>query len=113
MTRSILITMMAAAPLFLGACGGEAKTDKPAAGTPADKPADKPEADKPEPEAAPDLDPQVAQAVAIADAIAKEPGEADAILEKNGMDREKLDQLMAEIAKDPAKASAYKLARAE
>lgn len=110
MKRSILM-MMAAAPLFLGACGGEAKTDKPGADKTAKPEADKPGADKPEAEAP--LDPEVAKAVAIADEISKDPGSADAILEKNGMDRQKLDELMAEIAKDPAKASAYKLARAD
>ncbi|MEZ4450929.1 MAG: hypothetical protein R3B09_15720 [Nannocystaceae bacterium] len=112
MKRTIVMMMLAAAPLALGACSGDAKTDKPTG----DKPAgDKPEGDKPdaEPEAEKPLDPDVAKAVAIADAIVKDPANADAILEKNGLDRDKLDAMMSDIAKDPAKAEAYKLARAE
>lgn len=101
MTRVILsatlLSLLTAAPACGGADSGAKKTDKTG--------------DKAAP-AAP-LDPKVAKAVEIADAIAKSPDDADAILEKNGLDREKLDAMMFEIAKDPALAAQYQAARAD
>lgn len=103
MTRVILsatlLSLLTAAP----ACGG---------GGEADKKTDKGGAAGQTAQAAP-LDPKVAKAVEIADAISKTPGDADAILEKNGLDREKLDAMMFEIAKDPALAAQYQAARAD
>jgi hypothetical protein len=86
---------------FGAACGAEApKTDPAAApGAPV------------EAEAAAPLDPRVAKAVEVADAIASAPEDADAILEKHGLDRDKLDAMLFEIARDPALSAAYKTAR--
>lgn len=101
---AMIITLASSANV---GCGGETPAAK---GDKADKGGDK-EGDKAEAEAP--LDPRVAKAVEIADAIAKAPEDADAILEKHGLDRDKLDAMMFEIAKDPALAESYKLARAE
>jgi hypothetical protein len=51
---------------------------------------------------------RVALAALVAGEISQTPDEADEILEKNGLDREKLDELMYEIAKDPELSQAYK-----
>lgn len=103
MTR-VILTATLASLLGATACGGGAAD----AGK-------KPEGDKAGAQAAADepLDPKVAKAVEIADAIAKAPGDADAILEKNGLDRDKLDAMMFEIAKDPKLAAQYQAARAD
>lgn len=103
MTRVILSAMLLSLIAAPACGGGDAKT-----GDKADK-ADK--SDKGA--AAAPLDPKVAKAVEVADAIAKNPDDADAILEKHGLDREKLDAMMFEIAKDPALAEAYRVARAD
>jgi hypothetical protein len=81
--------------LVLFACGGEpaAPTETPAETT----------------EATPDA--RVTKAAAVADAIAKEPARADAILQENGTDRAAFEALLYEIAADPAKATAYRNAR--
>lgn len=111
MTRTILM-MMVALPLAFGACGG----DKPAADG-GDKPAESGEADKGgdadegAEEAADPLDPRVEKAVTVANAIAADPDSADEILEKNGLDREKFEELMYEIAKDPELSESYAVNR--
>jgi len=85
---------------FGAACGADApKTDPAASGAPAEAAAEAP------------LDPRVAKAVEVADAIASAPEDADAILEKHGLDRDKLDAMLFEIARDPALSAAYKTAR--
>lgn len=110
MTRTILM-MMVALPLAFGACGG----DKPAADG-GDKPAESADANEADAndaadEAAEPLDPRVEKAVTVANAIAADPDSADAILEKNGLDREKFEELMYEIAKDPALSESYAVNR--
>lgn len=98
MTRVILNATLVSILGFTAACGGgEAGKKADTGGAAAQAP----------------LDPKVAKAVEIADAIAKAPGDADAILEKNGLDREKLDAMMFEIAKDPNLAAQYQAARAD
>lgn len=69
-----------------------------------------------EPEAAPDPstpEGRVAIAAKVANAIAAEPERADAILEEHELDREKLDDMMFEIAADAELSKAYRDARAD
>jgi hypothetical protein len=63
-----------------------------------------------EPEAPP-LDPKVEKAVTLANALAAEPGRADAILEEAGMDRTSFQTLLYEIAHDPELSKSYAIAR--
>ncbi|MCB9568323.1 MAG: hypothetical protein H6710_14125 [Myxococcales bacterium] len=109
--QRIFLTMMVAMPLALGACGG----DKPADGkTEAKGDEGAKEADAGEAEAADEaeaMDPRVEKAVTIANEIAKNPDDADAILEKNGLDREGFEKLMYEIAKDPELSKSYAIHR--
>ncbi len=56
---------------------------------------------------------RVAIAAKVANAIADEPERADAILEENELDREKLDDMMFEIAADAELSKAYREARAD
>lgn len=56
---------------------------------------------------------RVAIAAKVANAIAAEPERADAILEENDLDREKLDDMMFEIAADAELSKAYRDARAD
>lgn len=114
MTRTMTKTLTG---LFLCASlvackGGE---DKGGEGKPAPV-AKKSEPKKVEKEAepeAPPLDPRVAKAAKLADEIEAAPQKADEILDENGLDRDKLDELMYEIAADEKLAAEYKLARAE
>ncbi len=88
------------------------KPDAKIAAKPDDKAVDKPE-DKPV-DAKPPEDPNAAK-VTLAATVAKEisgaPDKADEILGKHGLDRDKLDALMFEIAGDPALTQAYMDAR--
>ncbi len=59
------------------------------------------------------LDPRVAKAAEIAKAIDKDPAKADEVLAAKGLDRDGLEALMYEIAKDPKLAASYEQARAE
>lgn len=64
---------------------------------------------------APDLtttEGKIAVAAAVAGAISKDPANADQILEDKGLDREKLDELMYEIASDPDMREQYAVAYA-
>ena len=106
MNRTILM-MMVALPLSLAACG-EKKAPEETPTEAADKTDEKaPEAE----EAAEPIDPRVEKAVTVANAIASNPDSADEILEKNGLDREKFEALMYEIAKDPELSQLYAVNR--
>ncbi|HGG57727.1 MAG TPA: hypothetical protein ENK31_08025 [Nannocystis exedens] len=113
MKRTILM-MLVALPLGLGACGQTEK--EPAEDKSAEKTEKTPEAKeakevKEAPEAPEALDPRVEKAVTVANAIAKDPDSADAILEKNGLDRDTFEALMYEIAKDPELSELYAVNR--
>ncbi len=58
------------------------------------------------------IDTKVALAAKVASAIAAEPEKADDILAQNELDRDKLDDLMYEIASNTEMTRQYKLARA-
>ena len=107
MKRTILM-MLVALPLGLGACGQADK--KPADDKSAEKTEKTPEV-KPVEEVAEPLDPRVEKAVAVANAIAKDPDSADTILEKNGLDRDTFEALMYEIARDPTLSELYAVNR--
>ncbi|MFV8755439.1 hypothetical protein ACNOYE_33220 [Nannocystaceae bacterium ST9] len=122
LTRSILPTL--ALLVSLSACGGADKADKKADKKAADKQAKAEGVDKSQPgdkvEAAdageepadmPTLDPKVEKAVTLANALAAEPGRADAILEEAGMDRASFQTLLYEIAGDPDLSKSYAVAR--
>ena len=57
------------------------------------------------------LDPKVAKAVSIAKEIEADPSKAEDVLGKYELDREGLDALMYEIARNPDLAKAYAAAR--
>jgi hypothetical protein len=114
--RNVLLACLALA-LPLG-CGGDTKKQDPKAAK-AEKKADK----KAEPDLAetekkpvedegpkPSMDTpegRVTLAALVASEIAQAPDKADEILESNGLDRDKLDALMYEIARDPELSKAY------
>lgn len=50
---------------------------------------------------------EAATAASLADRIAGDPGAADAILEQEGMDRQRFEALLYEIAADPEATRAY------
>jgi hypothetical protein len=122
MTKFITVTVLGFA-LTLSACQDQGDNKKGAdkqaqkQGKEADKGDKKPDDIKqpdpqPEPEPqGPSLDPKVAQAVTLANDIAANPGDADAILEKAGLDRESFEKLLYEIAKDPDLSKSYAVAR--
>jgi hypothetical protein len=113
-TTTLRSLMVAAFVAGAFACGGEAeKRDAPAVArraAPEPKVSPGPAPTEPAPTAHDADAPQakVALAATIAREIAAAPDEADAILARNGLDRDGLDALMYEIARDPALASAYK-----
>jgi hypothetical protein len=112
-TRRILLLALALAVPATG-CGGDAKKGDDKAAKADAKKADEKKADekKAEPEGPkPSMDSpegRVALAAMVATEIAGTPDKADEILEQNGLDRDKLDELMYEIAKDPELSKAYK-----
>ena len=57
------------------------------------------------------FDPRVAKAAKVARSIEADPTRADEALTELGMDREQLDALMYEIAKDPDLTGEYRIAR--
>jgi len=70
----------------------------------------------PDEDAAPDealegYDPRVAKAAHVATKISEEPDNADALLAAANLDRDKLDDLMYEIANDPDLTAQYRMAR--
>lgn len=70
----------------------------------------------PEQDAAPDealegYDPRVAKAAHVATKISEKPDDADALLAAADLDRDKLDDLMYEIANDPDLTAQYRMAR--
>lgn len=117
--RILAATALFASPL---ACDGGTKTDdakkvaakaepkkvevKPEIKTPDPKPEDKPPA-QPDP-----ADAKIQLAAAVAKEISGAPDKADEILGKHGLDRDKLDALMFEIAGDPTLTQRYMDARA-
>ena len=121
------ILVMSLGLLGLPACGGDAsKTDakvvsKTAAKTDSNtdlKAAPKADAKDPAPEAdkpAADLPDPNAEKIKLAATVAREisgaPEQADEILGKHGLDRDKLDSLMFEIASDPELTQRYMNAR--
>lgn len=100
--------------LALAACdGGEApRPDAAPAAAPAITPA---KATPEPPSVAPPADPPANDKVQVAAAIAREisaaPELADEILGKHGLDRDRFDAIMFEIAGDPAMTKAYMAAR--
>ena len=123
---------IAAALLSLPACGGDTKktdtkvtktvtktvTPPPATDVKAEvKPETKPDADKPPvtadkgPPAADSPEGKVLLAATVAREISGAPDRADEILGKHGLDRDKLDTLMFEIAGDAELTRAYMAAR--
>jgi predicted small secreted protein len=114
MTINKLITLTVFAfSLTLAGCNGGGDTkkagDKQAAKKPDDKQVKTPE--EPEGPQAPPLDPKVEQAVTVANDIAANPGDADTILSKAGLDRESFEKLLYEIARDPELSKSYAIAR--
>jgi hypothetical protein len=116
MTR-ILTTLLGAA-LLLPACGGDAakKTDAKVADAKKSeaKPDVKPAPDTKKPDAPPAADPldgKVQLAATIAREIAGAPEQADEILGKHGLDRDKFDAMIFEIAGDPELTKKYMAAR--
>lgn len=104
----------------LPTCGGAAPDPAPAttrAPLPDAPPEPEPAAivDPPPPPAEPpanDADAQkIRAAVAVARDISSDPEHADEVLARHGLDREKLDAMMYEIAADPALTDAYMAAR--
>ena len=70
----------------------------------------------PDVDAAPDealegYDPRVAKAAHVATKISEEPDNADQLLAAADLDRDKLDDLMYEIANDPDLTAQYRMAR--
>jgi len=121
---------IAAALLSLPACGGETQKDTKVTKTVTKTVTPPPATDvKPEvkPEATPEVKPEVTAdkgppaadspegkvllAATVAREISGAPDRADEILGKHGLDRDKLDTLMFEIAGDPELTRAYMAAR--
>ncbi len=103
----ISILAAAFAVVLTGACdgGGEDKPDakKPEVET---KKAE-PEKKAPEAEPAHEPDPKVTKAAGIAKEIEAKPEEADEILAKHELDRDKFEAMIKDIAKDPQMSSDY------
>ena len=116
--------IIAAALLSLPACGGDTKTETKVTKTvtktvtpppvaevkPEVKPAVEPEV-KAGPPAADSPEGKILLAATVAREISAAPDRADEILGKHGLDRDRLDTLMFEIAGDPELTRAYMAAR--
>ncbi|HEY8380163.1 MAG TPA: hypothetical protein VIK91_26920 [Nannocystis sp.] len=113
-------SILCALAVTLAACGGETRTVEPktsrTAKTEAPAPVVEEKPAAPETVEAPTAEPdpnaeKVKTAAAIAREIAADPEHADEVLRRHGLDREKLDAMMFEIAADPALTEAYMAAR--
>jgi hypothetical protein len=106
---TIHLVAAAFAVALTGACGGAGETapdNKPAEKKPVKK-AEKPKpADKPV-EKAHVPDPQVVKAAGIAKEIEAAPETADEILKKHGLDRDKFEAMILEIAKNAVMSTDY------
>lgn len=90
----------------------EPKKDDTAAEDPVDPAADPATGDDAVPdEALEGYDPRVAKAAHVATKISEAPDNADALLAAANLDRDKLDDLMYEIANDPDLTAQYRMAR--
>lgn len=116
-TMNILILAAVALAVPATGCGGDAKkSDAKAAKADtkkADDKSDEKKADEPKEDEGPkpSMDTpegRVALAALVATKISAAPDDADQILEDNGLDRDQLDTLMYEIARDPELSRAYK-----
>jgi len=121
-TRMLIATALLALP----ACEGGTRTETRVTQKETKVVTPPPAADVKAPEAAPDADAgkpadsgppadapdgRVALAATVAREISSAPERADEILGKHGLDRDKLDALMFEIAGDPELTRAYMAAR--
>ena len=123
-SKTLIATLVLAVAPTLTACDSGNNDDAAA------KPADAPKAEEPkkeeakpvDPEAQKEadevlaadgsgLDPKVAKAVSIAREIEADPSKAEDVLAKHELDREGLDALMYEIARNPELAKSYAAAR--
>lgn len=122
-TRIITSTVCALA-LALSACGGDTKKADTKTAKKVDakveakveKKLDDKVAPPPEkkPDAPPPVDPnaeKVQKAASVAKEISADPEHADDILARHGLDRDKLGDMMFEIASDPQLSTAYEAAR--
>lgn len=111
------VSILSVLALTLAACGGEAKTVEQKTTKTVkieDTPAPEAKPDAPETIEAPAPDPnaeKVRTAAIVAREIAADPEHADEVLTRHGLDRDKLDAMMFEIAADPALTEAYMTAR--
>ena len=103
--RSV-ITGFALAVVFTGACDSGGDKPDPEPVPEVKKPEPKPEP-TPEPEPVHEPDPKVTKAAEIAKEIEAKPEEADEILAKHELDRDKFEAMIKEIAKDPQMSSDY------
>lgn len=116
-TKLITRTLCGAA-LVLAACGGDAKTPDTKTAkkvetkveTKVEKKAPTPEPAKTEPTPDPGAE-KVKAAASIAKEISADPEHADDILARHGLDRDKLGDMMFEIASNPELSNAYEAAR--
>ncbi|MCO4768429.1 MAG: hypothetical protein KDA24_00255 [Deltaproteobacteria bacterium] len=97
-----LTTLLAASLLALAGCGGS---------EPASDPAPEPAAEAPVADEAPANNAPAAEGadalISLAAALRANPGDADKLLSEAGMTLEQFEAAMFELAKDPAKASAF------
>jgi len=99
------ILVLALSAIVFAACDSGEKQTEPVKTV--EKTADKPADTPPEVEEVDEVDPKVAKAVAVAKEIEANLENTDEILAKHGLDRDSLEQMMYDIARDPAMASAY------
>ena len=107
--RSIFLAPIVATAFVLGACNPK---DEPTVAAKPNTPVSAQHESQSNKVAQTAADPRVERAAAIAIAISAEPANADAILEKHGIDRDELETMMYEIAEDPELRDEYAKARA-
>lgn len=105
--RTSLFSLTCAALLSFSGCKKEASPEPVTQDAPAAAPAE------PEHQDAAPSQSKAELAAQVAVEISKSPEQADAILAKHGLNRESLETLMFEIAKDPKLRAAYNAARRE